>query len=372
MILKSKEFKAVCSSILGAIDSNVVSEITETLELVTEGRTLYLNVTNGEYYASKKFELEESENIHATVKASTFLKLVDKITTDEIEIKMEEGYLLVKANGNYKLPFVMDGDNLLQLPQIRITNILTEMEVPYSILNSISLYNSKSIADTTVCQPVQKLYYLDEKGCMTYSNTACVNSFELEKPIKLLLNDKLVKLFKLFRDSELVKIVVGKDALSETISQTKISLMSKSMKITAILNCNDDLLRQVKVDQIRRLASQDYGNKVVLNKTETLEAVNRLILFNDNKAAKTYTKFKFDVEGNLTIYDMHEENSEILHYQRGTEIEGEYEMTLDIVKFAKVLESCADETVTLNFGNHQACIVSRLNVKTIIREVVSI
>ena len=372
MILKSKEFKAVCSSILGAIDSSVISEITETLELVTEGKTLYLNVTNGEYYASKKFELDAEESLHATVKANTFLKLIDKITTEDITLEMQDGYLLVKANGNYKLPFVMEDDHLLTLPQIVINNKTTEMTIPYTVLNSIALYNSKSVADTTVCQPVQKLYYIDEKGCMTYSNTACVNTFTLEQPVKLLLSDRIVKLFRLFKDSETVKVEVGEDSISETLKQTKMSFTTDTMKITTILNCNDDLLRQVKVDQIRRLASQDYGNTVVLDKAATLEAVNRLILFNDAKAAKTYTKFKFDVEGNLTIYDMHEENSEVLRYQKGTEIEGPYEMTLDIVKFAKVLESCSDETVTLNFGNHQACIVSRLNVKTIVREVVSI
>ena len=372
MILKSKEFKTVCSSILGAIDSSVLSEITETLELITQGKTLYLNVTNGEYYASKKFELKKEEQLHATVKANTFLKLIDKITTEDIQIEMQEGYLLVKANGNYKLPFIMQNDSLLTLPQIIIENKIAEMTLPYSILNSISIFNSKSLADTTICQPVQKLYYIDEKGCMTYSNTACINTFNLTNSVKFLLNDKIVKLFKLFKDSDTVHFELGSDPISETLTQTKVSFADDSMRIVAIIKSDEELLRQVKVDQIRRLASQDYGNTVVLNKKEALEATERLILFNDVKAAKTYTKFKFDIEGNLTIYDMHEENSEVLRYQKGTEITGPYEMTLDIVKFAKVLESCPDETVTLNFGNHQACIVSRLNVKTIIREVVSI
>lgn len=38
MILKTAEFKEVCSSILYAIDSSTLATITDTLELITEGK----------------------------------------------------------------------------------------------------------------------------------------------------------------------------------------------------------------------------------------------------------------------------------------------------------------------------------------------
>ena len=49
MILSTKEFKEVCSLILAATDANELSTLTETLELITEGRNLYLNVTNKDF-----------------------------------------------------------------------------------------------------------------------------------------------------------------------------------------------------------------------------------------------------------------------------------------------------------------------------------
>ena len=58
MIIKTKLFKEVCSTILLGIDNTDISTLTETLELKTEEKTLILNVTNGEYYVSVKFSLD--------------------------------------------------------------------------------------------------------------------------------------------------------------------------------------------------------------------------------------------------------------------------------------------------------------------------
>ena len=46
-----------------------------------------------------------------------------------------------------------------------------------------------------VSNPIQRLYYMDERGAVTFTSGACINNFTLEKPVKILLNNKLVKLF---------------------------------------------------------------------------------------------------------------------------------------------------------------------------------
>ena len=192
MLIKTKPFKEACSSILGAIDNSELSTYTEALELLTVEDKLYLNVTNKEYFASAIFNLEEKDNLHAVINANTFLKLVAAITTEEIELKIKDGYLLVKANGNYKFSLIYENGELMKLPQIKIDNETLSMNIGGDILNSIITYNSKILSkqDST---PIQKLYYLDQEGCITFTSCACVNNFKLEKPIKLLFNNKLVK-----------------------------------------------------------------------------------------------------------------------------------------------------------------------------------
>ena len=171
MIIKTDEFKETCSSILTAATSSELSELTETLELKTIGDILYLNVTNGEYYASRKFKLEKEEEFLATVNAELFLKLVDKITTEQLELTIPENanYVLLKANGNYKIPFITkkDSDELMEVPPIVIENKTVEMDIDYNILASINDYNTKELATSALARPVQRLYYIDNIGIIT-------------------------------------------------------------------------------------------------------------------------------------------------------------------------------------------------------------
>ena len=180
MIIRNEDLHDACSTILGAVDSNELSVITETLELKTEDNTLMMNTTNREYYVSVKIELDEPEEFHATVNAGLFLKLISQITVDTIEFIIKDKYLFIKGNGNYKIPLIFDDDELLKLPEIELNNITTEFDIDSSNLKSILQYNSKELIKAVGTKPVQKLYYIDNHGCITFVQGACVNNFEVE------------------------------------------------------------------------------------------------------------------------------------------------------------------------------------------------
>jgi len=373
MILKTKEFKEVCSAILLAIDSSTLATITDTLELVSEGKWLYLNVTNQEYFVSYKFELENEENFHATVNATLFLKLIDKITTENIELKLENNNLLIKANGNYKIPFVVNEatGQLLSLPQITINNVSVDFSVDYATLASISDYNTNNISTSSLAKEVHTLYYIDNQGCITHSKSAaCVNNFNLAQPVKFLLNTRLVKLFKLFKNNQSVNFKLGYDPISETIIQTKVAFTSDKINLTAIIRSDDSLLSKVPAEAIRGRANKEYPNKVVLNRKEFLDAITRLLLFNDSKLnAKPFSTLKFDVTGNLTIYDTNNANFELIHYQPGTELSGEYTLKTDLLELKNILEYSDEALVTLSCGDGKSGVISGLRVKYIFAEV---
>lgn len=371
MILKTSQFKEVCSLILAATDSNEISTLTETLELVTEDKVLYLNVTNKEYYASVKFQLDHEEEFHATVNANLFLKLIAAVTTENIELTVHDTYITVKANGNYKIPLIFDNDQLMELPIIIIENKTVEMNISGSILESISNYNSKELAVGSLARPVQKMFYIDQEGCITFTTGACVNSFTLEKPIRILLSNRLVKLFKLFKGS-MIRFTLGYDPISDTIIQTKVSFATDKIKLTAITGCDDSLLNQVPVTAIRGRANKAYPYSVVLNKEALVEATNRLLLFSAGYGSKEnnkpYSLFEF-VEGKVTIYDTNKEQTEVLSYQDGTVLTQPYSMVLDLVDFKRILDGCTEQYVTLNFGDNKACVLARTAVKNVIPEV---
>ena len=369
MIIRVDAFQDACKNILAAVDSNSLSLVTETLELKIVDGQLLLNVTNKEYYAQVKFSTTTDEAFHASVNANLFLKLIAQVTTETIELKTEGNTLIVKGNGTYKLPMIFDGDNMLELPPIVINNPTVEMNVPSETLVSILQYNSKELSKGTIARPIQNLYYVDEKGAVTFTTGACVNNFTLEKPVKVLLNNRVVKFFKLFK-SGAVKFTLGYDAISDDTIQTKVRFETDDISITAILSCDDTLLQSFPVSSVRGRAMAEYRYSVNLNKDALLQTISRLMLFTDGKTVvKPYSTFEFKNDS-VVVWDTLKENQEVINYVGNSiDVGNGYEAILDLVDLKTTVESCTEDTLTLSFGNGQAFVLSRGHVFNVIPEV---
>ena len=363
MILQTKEFKEVCKTVLAAIDNKETSLITETLELNTVGDKLFLNVTNREYYLSANFKLNSEENFTAAVNAKLFLSLISKFTTETIEIIKEDRNIKINANGSYKLPMIYNGDKMLELPKIDIDNITNTMTINSSILHSIADYNSKELQRGAIVKPVQKYYYVDEKGAITFTSGACVNSFELEKPLKVLLSDKVVKLFKLFKSDTNVSFTMGQDALTEDLIQTKVRFATDRVVLTAKLS-DSSLVSGVPVSAIRGMADKTYDYSVVINKDNFLKTIERILLCNEESI---YGVFEFDSQ-KVTVYDFKRENHEEVILNNECPALSKYTMTINLTNFKLILDGCEDEYITMNFGDGKAVVVKKTNISDIIPE----
>ena len=369
MIIRNEDLHEACYTISGALDSSELSVITETLELKTEENILYMNVTNREYYVSVKIDIDENEPFHATVNAGLFLKLISQITTDTIEFIIKDKYLFIKGNGNYKIPLIFDDTELLELPIIELNNITTTFDIDSSILKSILQYNSKELIKAVGSKPVQKLYYIDNHGCITFVQGACVNSFEVDVPFSILIGGRVVKLFKLF-GSEPVHVEISHEELNADICLTKMRLTGNNVCITTILTSDDSLIKTVPVNAIRGRANDEYKYSVNIDRIKLTEAISRLTLFNDKNELKPYSKFEFGFD-KVTIYDTSGENKEEIYYTNTT-ISEPYDMILDMNNLKLTLDGCVEQYVTFNFGNKTAAVLARGNIRTVIPEVVSI
>lgn len=372
MIIRTELIKETCGKILTAVDDSAISVVTELLELEAKEDTLYLSVTNKEYFTEVKLPLGEVvPALHATVNAKLFLKLISQMTSDTIEFRVTDNTLIVKGNGTYKLPIVFDNDEMMNLPKINIENVTNEMTIDGAVLLSILQYNSKEISKNSVVRPVQKLYYVDNNGCITFTSGACVNSFTLDAPIRVLFNNKLVKLFKLFKDKK-VNFSLGYDAISDEIVQTKVRFECDDICITAILSCDDTLLNSVPVMAIRNRANTIHPYSVTINKDSIIETINRLLLFTNDGVkdnSKFYSTFEFSKDY-MTVYDSGKKNSEVIYYNNDdSNITTTYTAILDLTDIKSVLDTCAEQYVTINFGDAQAIVIPRQNVRNVIPEI---
>jgi hypothetical protein len=265
----------------------------------------------------------------------------------------------------------------MTLPVIAIQNKTVEMTISNDILMSILNVNSKELLKTKYLNvsELNKLYYIDEAGCFTFTNGACLNAFSLEKPVKLLLNDRIVRLFKLFKDD--VQFSLGQDPLSNGNIQTKIVMQTADTYLAAIINGETDLIARVQqpCEATKRYLSESYDHKLVLSVAELSAAINRLMSFTKNskstseKVNMAYLPTAISIEnGELVIKDKFE-NYETVSIENESYTSGDYEMYVNLYDIKLVLDSCKTDHITLNCGNHRSIVVTRGPVANLIPEV---
>lgn len=366
MILKVKELQDACKCILEAVDTTTNLVLNETLELEAKDGVLNLSVTNGEYFVTIKLNMETSETFIATVNAKLFLSLIAKITTSDVEITCENNILLIKANGSYKLPMIYDNDKLLKLNPIVINNVTNAFNIPSSVLLSILNFNSKQLLTGAITRPVQKLYYVDEKGCITFTSGATVNTFNLVQPVRLLLSQKLVKLFKLFAKSDDVAFSLGYDEVGANLQQ-KIKLETPNISVSSILVSDNSMFKSVPVEAIRGRAEAAYHFSININKNELNDAIDRLLIFSNSGNTSSFcVKCRF-CETNIVLSSLDGKNEEYIKYINST-LDSQYETLLNIKEVKTIIDNCEEQDLLLEFGNGEAVVIARGNVKNIIQE----
>lgn len=370
MRIKTKDFQEVATTIRQAIDDSITN-----LELVAKNAELFLNVTNKEYYVSVKFPLSEPIDFAATVDAALFLDLISGLTSEDFGLDIDGNSVVVSSGkSKYKVAMIYDNDKLMSLPIIRIANKTVEMSISADILDSILNVSSKEIAKVKKLDvnELQKMYYIDETGCFTFTTGACVNAFTLEKPVKLLLNERIVKLFKLFKED--VHFSLGQDPLPNGTVRTKISLETGNIYLAAVITNDDLLISKVQGPCIstKRFINETYPHHVVLSAKAVAAAINRLMLFTKNSVDKVNMAF---IPANVTL-DNDEMvlsdkfgNIESVTVENGSYVDEGYSFKINLADVKAIVDSCKGEHVTMNCGNGRSVVFVRGNISNLVPEV---
>ena len=375
MIIQTKTFQEIAKKILFATS---LDKRAGNLELIVKNQELYLNVTNKEFFVSIKFALENQEEFHAVVDAGLFLSLISGLTSETFTLSLapnKNSIIIISNKSKYSIAMIYDNDQLMQVNPIVINNKTVEMPISHDILESIVNVNSRELEKVKGVADVNELfelYYIDESGCFTFNTGACLNAFKLEKPVKLLLNERIVKLFKLLDED--AYFTLGQDSDESGNNRTKITLETSNIYIAAIITCDNKLISKVQAPCIatKKYIDDKYDIHVVLSSTLLKEAINRLLLFVKNSSEKPNMKFipmhikitpdEFIIEDNIN-------NVESVHVENGSFVTNNYDFYANIIDFKLVVDSCKNDYITINCGNNKAIIINRANISNLIPEV---
>lgn len=374
MIIKTKEFQEAANKILLAagLDQNAAN-----LELVAKDSNLFLNVTNKEFFVSVRFPLEAEETFRVVVDASLFLSLVAGFTTETFTLSIKDATVILSSGkSKYKVAMIYENENLMTLPFISIQNKTVEMPISNDILTSILNVNSKELLKTKYLDvsELNRLYYIDETGCFTFTNGSCLNAFTLEKPVKLLLNERIVKLFKLFKDD--VWFSLGQDPAADGSIRTKVTFETNDTYVAAIITCDDTLITKIQQPCVatKRYLSENYAHQLVLSTAGLAGAINRLMAFTKNSKASAekvnmaLLPTTIKISGDEFIMQDKFENYESVTIENGSVSDGEYELNINLFDIKLVVDSCKADHITFNCGNHRSVVITRGPVSNLIPE----
>ena len=375
MILNTKIFQESANKILIAAE---LDKTAANLEIVTKDKALYLNVTNKEYYVSVKYDIEIEESFRAVVDASLFLSLISGISAETFEIQIKDNYILVKAGkSSYKVALIYENDEIMTLPVLQLVNKTVEMPIDKNILQSILNINSKEIAKAKkalVRSEAQTLCYIDQNGAFTFTDSACLNSFTLEKPIKLLINYRVIKLFKLFNTNPMLSF--GYDLAPNGATKAKLVLETENIYLAALINCEDRLLDRIQkpYNATKKYFAATYPSNFVISTNVLSAAIARLMLFSKNSGESTAQVIPgtFVFKGDEIIIQDKQHNTEIVVIENeDSYLVDNYSMTLNLIDLKTILDSYKNEHVTINCGNSQAVVITRQNISHLLPEMLS-
>ena len=324
---------------------------------------------NAEYY------LEQSKCYYAAGNDTLALTMLDSVAIlfpKEIENRRIADTLRWEIQMKQCVTSIPMLDSVIEIAQYKLDSLVKFFKFYKDTLyQDIGTYEHRILTTERNTSRCYLKPSVDENGAVTFTTGACVNSFTLEQPVKVLLNDRLVKLFKLFK-GEKVTFTLGYDAISDDIIQTKVKFETTDVTITAILSCDDSMLRQFPVNAVRGRADASYPYSINMNREQLIQTINRLMLFttsnNGKEIVKPNSTFEFKKDS-VVIYDVKKENKEEIYYTNTScNIEDAYVAIFDLNDLRATLETCSEQYVTLNFGDGQAAVLVRGNIKNVIPE----
>jgi hypothetical protein len=138
---------------------------------------------------------------------------------------------------------------------------------------------------------------------------------------------------------------------------------------------NDDTcIHKIKApcDAMKTLIKEVYDHNLVLSASDMSAAISRLLMFHKNSNAKADLSFvpaaiSF-TNTELTISDVSGDNTEVITIENGSATPGNYSMGVNLIDLKAVLDSCKNEHITMNCGNHKSIIICRANISNVIAE----
>lgn len=332
-----------------------------TLEIKTENGAVKFIVGNTEYVQELSIPtIGVTTGFDVSIDSSTFFNLLFRTTTETISLDLDDKNLKFVGNGTFVIPVIYDGSDMYKVADIPLENVTIDTSISYDDLNTIITYNSRQFDRGMGIDAVQKLFYLDNEGCITFNTGAVVTKFKLGATMKILLKPVVADLFKNFAlnkvDSIAMKVGHKVDG-QNTYPVLKLTDGTYTLTIVCPL---ESLMNNYPVDKIRERATKDLGHEVTIECSNLSDAIDRFRIFTDGIVNVTV-----DNSG-MTIHQG--TNEEKVLFESAISLPEKYEFSVSLSYLSSILKSLPHKYMKFRFGDHVSLTVVTQNIYHVIPE----
>lgn len=374
IVFMTSDLKQTISKINIGVEKNVLNPYSGLIELETTGNNVVtMKVSSVDYYMESIVPgVADCDDcyIHATVNADTFIGIVSKLDSKEIEAQIDNNALVFSTKSNqYVFPLIKTDGDLVTVERLELNadNIITGT-IDCSSLVSVAEANAQGLVDATFKQEVQQFIYMDCGGALTYTNNIYINDFSVNSsgPFGILLNGAQAKLLRVFDKAENINLFI--ESFTDRTKNIRVKFESENPKVSLVLvTQNAEMVEKFPSSKIRELSTNINGVHAYISKSKLEKALNRLMVF-DKKFGMdvmNYSKFIFG-EHEVKLVSIKNHNFEIVPY----EIEANTVEHEAIIRFADMLnqlKAIETQNIDISYGNGKAIIINS-DIKQIIPE----
>ena len=278
-------------------------------------------------------------DIDVVVDAKLFSALISRLSTPITEICVEGNNIVVKANGKYDMPIIVEEDgSKVSLPTYNFDETVAGNSVTTLELKTILSMNKSCKAEMKE-MPSLFNYYMDSERVLTTDfYKACDN------PVKMFNNPvclppALVDLIPLVADDSGVTVQENDDCVLFT--STLGTLYGKK--------ATQQDLENYPVEDLIQSINESYDYEAIINRTLLVNALDRVNLFTGDYDSNSVTMtFSSD---QVTLTTKRSNTHECIRYLAPSKVEEDFSIDIDAVFLKSQLLSSPKEDIKLKFGN---------------------
>lgn len=287
-----------------------------------------------------------------TVSAETFINMLLAMTSEEIDVFIEEENgeqnVVVKGDGTFVFATV-EG---ITVPNIHMKREDDERELTIEQIQNILTFN-KSVVDSEYALDIkQKQYYFTKDNCFTFSSGACSTPLDFEEDFDLILSNDVVSLFKIFNDNaEKVFITIGVD----DEDQKTIIANCDDISFLTHVAISDSINDIIPINAIRERLEKEYDTYFDISVKSFLSTLNRIKLINKEQGLPVVlVKVNSD---SVEVSDVKETSAKEIVPCTGS-FKEVYSMKLELNQLYTIINSYSTDTVRIAYGDNTAILIT--------------